>query len=301
MTLNSKLAGARAILEAHNSSSTKPVDVEGFFTRLTDMGGSSEDALISASWEDLEMCGAPRILARRIAAMFRGDQQQEPQFGSPQRVILEETDPDKLAKAMTPAQLIAVYDPKQPKSAVGERLKFLSEGKKFLVFNDDGTINQALSCKLIDELDDHGEVEEYVSPEGDVSLVCAVGERPDRTAMEHPLFPGTALRNGLSECGCDWSNINPQIAQTLYLAVTETKEIDMNVSHEADVYDLAVGSGIANAAKSLAQINRRCIQAAKLFKERAALGKLPSLRKQSAKLYVLTTPSTSVKTVASDG
>ena len=85
MTLNSKLAGARAILEAHNnSSSTKSVDVEAFFTNLTNMGGSSEDTLSAASWEDLEECGAPRILARRIATLFRGEQ---PQAQAIQKVL----------------------------------------------------------------------------------------------------------------------------------------------------------------------------------------------------------------------
>jgi hypothetical protein len=266
MTLNSKLAGARAILEAHNnSSSTKSVDIEAFFTNLSNMGGSSEDTLSAASWEDLEECGAPRILARRIATLFRGEQQQTAGI---QKVILEDNDPEKLAKAMTPAQLLDVYDPKQLKTPVAERLKFHSEGKKFIVFNDDDTINKEISLKLLSELDDHGEMQTFVTPDGDVRPTYAVGERPDQIANEHPLFPGVALRNGVSTIGCDWDKVDWKTKKTLYLAVTETLEIDMSKMHELDVYNLA----------TTGMIGRRCIEAAKLYKEREALGNLPSLR-----------------------
>jgi len=265
MSYESKLDGARAILEAHNSQSTKKVDIETFFTNLTEMGGSSEDSLSAASWEDLESCGVPRILARRIATLFRGEQQQTQGI---QKVILEENDPEKLAKAMTPAQLLDAYDPKQLKTPVAERLKFHSEGKKFIVFNDDGTINKEVSLKLLSELDDHGEMQTFVTPDGDVRPTYAVGERPDQVANEHPLFPGVALRNGMSAIGCDWDKVDWKTKKTLYLAVTETLEIDMSKMHELDVYTLAVTG----------MVGRRCIDAAKLYKEREALGNLPSLR-----------------------
>jgi hypothetical protein len=264
MTLNSKLAGARAILEAHNSNSTKPVDVEAFFANLTNMGGSSEDTLSAASWEDLEACGAPRILARRIATLFRGEQP----ASTTQKVIIEDNDPEKLAKAMTPAQLLDVYNPKQLKTPIAERLKFYSEGKKFIVFNDDGTIDKTISLKLLDELDDHGEIFTYIGTDGVIRLTYAVGERPDQITNEHPLFPGTALRNGVSAIGCDWNKIDWKSKRTLYLAVTETSEIDMSKMHELDVYDLAKDG----------MVDRRCIEAAKLYKEREALENLPSLR-----------------------
>jgi len=265
MSYESKLDGARAILEAHNSQSTKKVDAETFFTNLTEMGGSSEDSLSAASWEDLEVCGVPRILARRIATLFRGEQ---PQAQDIQKIILEDNDPEKLAKTMTPAQLLDVYDPKQLKTPVAERLKFHSEGKKFIVFNDDGTINKEVSLKLLGELDDHGEIPTFVTPDGDVRPTYAVGERPDQIANEHPLFPGIALRNGVSTIGCDWDKVDWKTKKTLYLAVTETFEIDMSKMHELDVYSLA----------TTGMVGRRCIEAAKLYKEREALGNLPSLR-----------------------
>ena len=270
MTLNSKLAGARAILEAHNSQSTKPVDVDQFFTNLTEMGGSTEEALAEATWEDLETCGAPRILARKIATLLRG----APEISSqgPTKVIIEDADPEKRAKAMMPKELIEAYDPKHPKSPISLRLKELAEGKRFVVFNDDGSLNTAASLRLFEELDDHGELEEYDLGDGNIVPVYLVGDRPDRAAMEHPLFPGKALRNGRSDCGLDWNVVNLQIAQTLYLAVRETHEIDMDRMSEIDIYEMATASA------SLTRINRRCMEAAKMFKELQALGNLPSLR-----------------------
>lgn len=274
MSYESKLSGARAILEAHNSKSTNPVDADKFFTNLSEMGGSSEDALSAASWEDLEACGAPRILARQIGKLFRGDQPQEGQ--GVQKVIIEDRDPEKLAKAMTPAQLIDAYDQKFPKSPVAERLKFFSEGKKCIVFNDDGTVNKEISLRLLNELDDHGEMPAFVTTSGEVRQVYRVGEKPVQAVQEHPLYPKTALRNGVSECGCDWNSIDIAIQQTLYLAVTKTGEINMEDYKEWDIFEIAAGG--------VAKVNRRYIQAAKLFSELKALGDLPSLRVKVVKM-----------------
>lgn len=266
--MTSKLDGARTILEVHNSKSTKPVDIKAFFDNLTEMGGTSEDTLMAASWEDLEMCGAPRILARQIATFFRGDQKE-----TVQKVILEDGNLERLAKAMTPRQLISAFDPKQPKSPVAEQLKFLSEGKEFLIFNDDGTIDEETSYMLLSQMDDYGPISTYVNASGDLKTPYAVGKQPTQIANEHPLFPGVALRNGISLIGCDWDKINWQTKKILYLAITKTKEIDMSQMHELDVYNLAV-SGM---------VSRRCIKAASLYKECEILGNLPSLSVQLGK------------------
>lgn len=74
MALNNKLSEIRVILETHNAATIAPIDIEAFFRNLTNMGGSSEATLIHVTWEDLEACGAPRILARRIALLFQNKQ-----------------------------------------------------------------------------------------------------------------------------------------------------------------------------------------------------------------------------------
>jgi hypothetical protein len=178
---------------------------------------------------------------------------------------------------MTPAQLLDAYDPHNLKTPVAERLKFFSEGKKFIVFNGDGSIDKEISLNLLNELDDHGETETYVSADGDIRTTYAVGERPDSITNEHPLFPGVALRNGCSAIGCVWDVINWKTKKTLYLAVTETGEIDMSKMHELDVYSMATTN----------MVDRRCIEAAKLYKEREALGNLPSLRARLGKAKIV--------------
>jgi hypothetical protein len=72
----------------------------------------------------------------------------------------------------------------------------------------------------------------------------------------------------VSAIGCDWNKVDWKTKKTLYLAVTETAEIDMSKTHELDVYNLA----------TTGMIDRRCIEAAKLYKELEALENLPSLR-----------------------
>ena len=102
------MARVRALLQAHNdrlraeSAANMPEGVAGnskafedsllkiddFFKKLTGLGGSTEDTLAEATWEDLESCGLPRILARKVATIFRGEQQVSGPV-VPQRVIME--------------------------------------------------------------------------------------------------------------------------------------------------------------------------------------------------------------------
>ena len=278
MTLQDKLVRVRVLLQAHNnrlradSAKDLPegvsqnsqafedslIKIDVFFSKLAIMGGSTEDTLAEATWEDLEDCGLPRILARKVATIFREEQKVSGPIVA-QHVIMENQDPDVQAKMMSVGALLIRYDPKLPKSPFAERLSLLSEGRRFIVFKDDGSIDIAQSNRLFDELDDHGELKTVDLGGGNFVPVYAVGERPNRTAIEHPLFPGVALRNGVSDCGCDYNLITERIRQTLYLAVDQTHEIDMNKEHEADLYEMAISD------RGLTRINRRCINAANLW------------------------------------
>ena len=134
MTYESKVSQARTALEAFNASSTSKVDIDLFFKKLAESGGTSEDNLSEATWEDLEDCGLPRILARKISKIFRGPSE------SP-KVIIENSDPRTAALQMLPADLIAKYDPNQPKHPIAERLKELSNNSKFIFLTVNGYFN----------------------------------------------------------------------------------------------------------------------------------------------------------------
>lgn len=49
----------------------KPIDSEKFIEKLVLYGGVADELLRQCSWEDLEHCGLPRLLARKVAAVFR--------------------------------------------------------------------------------------------------------------------------------------------------------------------------------------------------------------------------------------
>jgi len=68
-----KIQSALKILENHNS--TVPdrllIDRDSFLKSLRELGGTTEASLRQCSWEDLEECGLPRLIARQVSQIFR--------------------------------------------------------------------------------------------------------------------------------------------------------------------------------------------------------------------------------------
>ena len=51
----------------------KPINDERFIEKLVKIGGVSDELIRQCSWEELENCGLPRLLARDVAKVFRAD------------------------------------------------------------------------------------------------------------------------------------------------------------------------------------------------------------------------------------
>jgi len=51
--------------------SRKTIDSEKLVEKVVVYGGVADELLRQCSWEDLEHCGLPRLLARKVAAVFR--------------------------------------------------------------------------------------------------------------------------------------------------------------------------------------------------------------------------------------
>lgn len=67
-----KVTAAQAIVEEHNShiddaDSESHLSWDDILIKLKKMGGTTEETLREMTWEDIQDCGVPRILARRIA------------------------------------------------------------------------------------------------------------------------------------------------------------------------------------------------------------------------------------------
>jgi hypothetical protein len=69
-----RLDMARKVILAHNlqlREGEEGVDSKEFFEELRKIGGISDSALNHCSWEDLQRCGLPRLLAKHVCEIFR--------------------------------------------------------------------------------------------------------------------------------------------------------------------------------------------------------------------------------------
>lgn len=268
--LQERLDAARTLLEEHNAKvegEEGKVGIDDFFKNLASMGGTSESALADATWEDLQDCGLPRILARSVSRVFRGP---EEKVNEPQKVVVDVTgDPEKHAATLTAVQLVEHFDPENHTNPYGTKLKKDTEGRRCLAFNKDGSLNREISKQLVDEIVNLQYPERSeVTIEGIPSPTYRVGERPDRFASENPADPGTPLRpDGVSDAGCEWEKLPLNIRQLVYLAVRNGDADD----DEMDLYEKVEG-------KSFEQVAKRFRKAAVEFGEREKLGTLPQLK-----------------------
>jgi hypothetical protein len=277
MDYNAKIASVRGILETHNSrlpQNVKHIDIDAFLNKLLTNGGTTDEALAVASWDDIKNCGVPDILARQFAVIFRAA---NVNAGSsiPQNAIGGKYVTDVRAKRLTPAELVELYDPKDADSAVAVRLKELSKNQPFIVFNADGSVDKSACNKLLGELRySFPPRETYTSNGGLPRQIYRVGERPDSLADVNPLFPSEILRpdGDCANIGRSWGSVNKDTRILIYLA---------RKNHELKVNDLRDAISIhadAITDNSFMKIAAYCPKAALEFDQLASRGELPSLR-----------------------
>lgn len=269
MSYDSKIAVARETIEQHNSNVTEnKVDFDVFVEKLRNMGGSSDEALKAVSWEDLQDCGLPKIMARRLSYVFRQDSQDEgggSAYISPKKV-----------HSLSRKELVERYDPKDAKSPVGKKLKDLSNGKAFIVFNDNGKVNVEDSVKLLDDLlNGLPEVETAFVGERPFP-VYKIGDRFDAYAEENPLYPTKVLRSEERCCqtGRSWAGVSLDIRQLLYIAIKQTKELEVKtVAVASDIMDKVMATDC-----TLDTLRSRYPKASKMHDELKNIGRLPLLK-----------------------
>jgi hypothetical protein len=214
MSYDDKINSATALIEEHNSKLediNDAVDVKEFKKKLKKLGGTSEEALKDATFEDIEVAGVPRILARKIATIFRLSEKQQTNFVS-----------DKKAQQMHPLYLLQAYSANDPNSPVAKRLKELSRGQKFIVFSP-GTSNVVVdaSVKLLEEImKGYPERTEY-ELDGKFVRTYPVGEGILTFADENPLYPNRPLRpdGTCDQTNRSWNGVPLYVRQLIYLAV----------------------------------------------------------------------------------
>lgn len=246
-------------------------DVERFFTNLLAAGGTDDDALKHCTWEDLESFGAPKLLAKRVAAIFRG--RTEESKSEKTNVDAKLLKPARVA-AMSITELVQCYDPRESSNAVAERISKIANGKRCIVFNSDNSVNIEASVTLLNELRDGYSERENFPVAGVPTKIYKVGERIGQIVDENPLYSGRALRpNGdCDQTNRSWSGVSEIVRKIVHLARVRTGEIKIEAIMDAHgIMDFVVG---ADEAKVRSRLNKASL----LYDELKEKGNLPSLK-----------------------
>lgn len=273
MNYNTLLSQARQlILDHYLALEHPPAAAEGsadeFIRKLKAAGGTSADALKMVSWEDLRDLGLPPLLAKSVAKVFRGGDgsEEKPQHTS-----------EKKARRMPFKQLLELYDPADADNEIGKRLREVSNGQRFIIFQN-GKVLVEPSATLLDEIRQGFPDREVFMVEGQPLKTYRVGERPGNYADENPLYPGRALRpNGdCDQTNRNWTGVDDEIRTLLYLAVKDTGELKISRLKDAhDALDLVIGKSKEEARRAICTYYPHACQQYNELKE---IGQLPSLK-----------------------
>lgn len=275
MPTTERLLRALALIDQYNAEveSDDRIDKDQFQKKLKKIGGTTEELLAELKWEDLQVCGLPTLLARKVATIFRSPTVES----SDSKHVSEKT-----ANRMPPLYLIQSYDPSDPTTPVAKRLREISFGKKFLVFNLDGTINAEHSLKLLNELRKGYEARDSVDFDNRIGVpVFAVGESTGEFVEENPLYAGRPLRpdGTCDQLNRSWEGVPAIVRQLLHFAVNEAHELNtFDIQRAHDLLDIALQ---ADAEK---KIRTRFRKASALWDEKSAAGQLPTLRVKIGKV-----------------
>ncbi len=272
MSYQDRVDRAIKLIDEFNSQipdKSDQIDSSEFIKKLKKAGGVSEPMLQECTWEELQKCGLPVLLARKVAAIFR------------EKVTGAGEDPtyisEKKAAKLAARALIEMYIPKDKGSIVHKRLSELSQGKKFLVINPtDGVVDVTASEKLLNEIRDGYAERDTFELGGRPVKVVAVGVEPMKKLVdENPLYPGRVLRpdGTCDQMNRSWEGVPTIVRQLFYIAVTQTGEVRvMNLDKANDLLDMAL------AADAEQKIRNRYKKASIALDEAVANGSAPKLK-----------------------
>ena len=272
MSYLAKLAEIKGLVEAHNKEvGDSQIDYEAFLHKLKKIiGATSESLLAEVSWEDLQECGLPKLLARQAATILR--EQAKPQLlmeGGQSNLSQKKVD------RMSYQELLTAYQPTDA-NAVSRKLKELSGGQPFIVFTG-SVVNVEESTKLLIELRRGFPARDFMVLHDKAVQIYAVGDSIGEMVEENPLYPGRALRpdGTCDQIGRSWEGVPTHIRQLLRVALVDTKELHqgvMTVQSANDILDAAL------RPDSIVYFTRRFPQASIRIEELAKLGKVPLLK-----------------------
>lgn len=264
MVYQDKIDRVREVISDHNSNVGKEdqVDFEKFLSCLKKAGGTTESTLSECTWEDLEDCGLPKLLAKRVASVFRSSDNQEVKVVSA-----------KKADKMSLAELVTSFDPEDVSSPVARRLKEISNDQPFIVYKNGRIVDITETLTLISDIKaGFPAITEITTSDGDVKKVYKIGQLPSNLVDENPLYPGLPLRRDVcSQTGKSWTNISistRQLVRVIYDVVYKGR-INIDIAH-----NLIQQASSSNAEKELKLKYRQAAIEFDRLKEHDSLPKL---------------------------
>jgi hypothetical protein len=264
----SKINSARQLIDTHNSNvdPMKQINFDDvFLVKLQEMGGTTEETLSQCSWEDLENCGIPRLIARQISQIFRAKDSKETKSSYVS---------ERKASTMTIRELLEAYNPYDIKNVIAKRLLDISESKRCIVFKPDGNIDIDNSEKILLEISKGYDEIETIIINGIPTVVHFIGENIDLYADENPIYIGRALRSDgtCDQTGRSWEGVSLIVKQLLWIAITEGELVISSLDDAHNVLDKALMNN------ALIVLRQRYPKSSLLLDEVQKVGNLPTLK-----------------------
>lgn len=245
MSYEEKIERVRSMLHEHNEvlgengphakqeANIHKIDVDATIQLIKASGGTNEDRLKRFSFEEVEqnivMCEGGQkllkftILAKDIAEIFRSGSSEQTEVKSIST---------KRAKDLTNRQLVELYQPDQSENSVGTRLRELSKGKAFIVFESGRKVDVETSLKLLMELLQGYEPRTTIKVGSDFKEVHPIGFVPENYADENPIYHNRPLRpdGTCDQTNRSWEGVSKKLRQLVYLSV-KGKQVTINDAH----------------------------------------------------------------------
>lgn len=270
MVYQDKIDRVRELISDHNSNVEKEnqVDFEKFLSNLKKSGGTTEHTIAECTWEDLEDCGLPKLLAKRVASVFRSSDQEV-------KVVSA-----KKADKMSLAELVTSFDPEDSSSPVARRLKEISNDQPFVVYKNGRIVDITETLTLLTDLKaGFPAITEITTADGDIKKVYKIGQLPSNLVDENPLYPGLPLRRDVCcKTGRSWSSVpisTRQLIRVIYNVIYKGR-IDIDIAN--NLIQQAISS---NSEKELRLKYRQAAIEFDKLKEQDSLPKLKMTLGQS--------------------
>lgn len=176
-------------------------------------------------------------------------------------------------------QLLRRYDTAESDNKVARELDKRSNGKRFLIFKNDRSVDVPSSEFLFKELRKGFSERDWFEVDGYLYKTYKVGVVPEELFDENPLYPGEPLRlDGMCEhTQRMWKGVPLIVRQVLYLAVTDSKEL--LIAKAADAQYVLDQLKDRNAADAEKWVKERYPRAFISYEEKKERNQLPILKR----------------------